>query len=80
MVPVHSMYVCISFMALITAIVLCARSLDSVLSVSVPRVHVLFSFADLRAKVSRQCVGYISYSRLLNLRAEESRALRHVNL
>ena len=26
-----------------------------------------------------QCVGYMSYSRLLDLRAEESRVLRHVN-
>ena len=45
------------FMALITATVLCSRSQDSVLSVS---------------------VGYMSYYRLLDLRAKESRVLPHV--
>ena len=37
------MYICMVFMALITATVLCARSRDSLLSVSVCRIHVIFS-------------------------------------
>ena len=53
------MYVRMGFMALITTLVLCARSQDSLLSVSVRRVHVVFST-------------------VLDLRAEESRFLRHV--
>ena len=32
------------FMALITTLVLCARSQDSLLSVSLGRVHIVFSF------------------------------------
>ena len=52
------MYVCV-FMALITTLVLCARSQDLVMSC--------------------QCVGYMLFSRLLlDLRAEESRVVRHV--
>ena len=46
-------------MALITTLVLCARSRDLVMSVSVRRVHVVLST-------------------LLDLRAEESRVVRHV--
>ena len=38
-----SLYVCIGFTALITAMVLCARSQDSVLSVSVRKERVVFS-------------------------------------
>ena len=38
-------HVCMGFLALITAMVLCASSQDSVLSVSVRRVHVAFSTA-----------------------------------
>ena len=41
-------YVCRRFMALITAMVLCARSQDSLLSVSMRRVHVLFSTAEFK--------------------------------
>ena len=41
------MYVCV-FMALITAQVLCARSQDSVMSVSVRRVHVVLSIAGFK--------------------------------
>ena len=52
------MYVCV-FMALIATTVLCARSQDLVMSVSVRRVHVVLST-------------------LLDLRAEESRVVRHV--
>ena len=37
------MYVCTNFRALITALVLCAKSQDSLLSVSVRRVLVVFS-------------------------------------
>ena len=47
-----------SFMALITTLVLCARSQDFVMSC--------------------QCVGYMSFYGLLDLRAEESRVVRHV--
>ena len=36
------------FMVLITALVLCARSQDSLLSVSVRRVHVAFSTAGYK--------------------------------
>ena len=43
------MYVCVGFMALITAIVLCVRSQDSLLSVSVRRVHVVFSTVRFKA-------------------------------
>ena len=42
--PITSMYVCV-FMVLITTLVLCARSQDFVMSVSVRRVHVVFSTA-----------------------------------
>ena len=52
------LFVCMGFMALITTLVLCARSQDSVMSC--------------------QCVGYMSFFGLLDLRAEESRVLRHV--
>ena len=38
-------YACTGFMALITTLVLCARSQDSLLSVPVRRVHVVFSTA-----------------------------------
>ena len=41
-VPLH---VFMGFMALITAVVLCASSQDSLLSVSMSRVHVVFSIA-----------------------------------
>ena len=41
----RSSYVCMGFMALITAMALCNRSLKSVQSESVRRVHVLFSTA-----------------------------------
>ena len=42
------------FMALITTLVLCARSQDSVMSVSVRRVHVVLStLVGLRAEESR---------------------------
>ena len=41
------MYVCV-FMALVTTLVLCARSQDLVMSVSVRRVHVVFSTAGLK--------------------------------
>ena len=51
------MYVCV-FMALITTLVLCARSQDLTMSC--------------------QCVGYMSFSGLLDLRAEESRVVRQV--
>ena len=44
------MYECLGFMALITAMVLCARSQDSVLSVSERRVHVLFSKAEFKGE------------------------------
>ena len=53
----NGMHVCV-FMAPITNLVLCARSQDLVMSVSVRRVHVV--------------------SRLLDIRAEESRVVRHV--
>ena len=51
-------FMCMGFMALTTALVLCARSQDLV--------------------ISCQCVGYMSLSGLLDLRAEESRIIRHV--
>ena len=41
-------YVCMGFMALIAATVLCARSQDSLLSVSVLRIHVVFSTAGFK--------------------------------
>ena len=41
-------YVCMSFIALITALVLCARSQDPLMSVSARRVHVAFSTAGLK--------------------------------
>ena len=45
------MYVWV-FMALITTLVLCARSQDSLLSVSVGRVHVVsYQLLDLNIKV-----------------------------
>ena len=50
------LYVSMCFMALITTLVLCARSQNIVMTVSVRR--------------------YISFSRLLDLKAEESRAVR----
>ena len=43
------MYVCIGFMAIISAMVLCARFHDSLPSVSVRRVHVVFSTAGLKS-------------------------------
>ena len=47
------MYVCV-FMALITTLVLCARSQDLVMLVSVRRVHIVLStLLDLRAEESR---------------------------
>ena len=49
-----SMYVCVcvcmGFMALITAMVLCARFQDSLLSVSVRRVHAVFSTAAFKGR------------------------------
>ena len=57
---IHSMHVRMDFMALVTAMVLYAKSEDSVLSVSY--------------------LGYISYSCLLDLRAEGSRVPKHVKL
>ena len=54
--PKACMYVCV-FMALITTLVLCARSQDLVMSMSVRR--------------------YMSFSWLLDLRAEENRVPRH---
>ena len=42
------MYLCMGFTALVTAMVLCARSQDSLMSASVRRVHVLFSTAGLK--------------------------------
>ena len=43
------MCVCVCvFMALITTLVLCARSQDLVMSVSVRRVHVVFSTAGFK--------------------------------
>ena len=41
-------YVCMGFMALITALVLCARSQDSLLSVAVCRINVVFSTAGFK--------------------------------
>ena len=41
------MYICVGFMALITAMVLFATSQDSVISVSVRRAHVVFSTAEI---------------------------------
>ena len=52
------MYVWV-FMALITTLVLCTRSQDFIMSVSVRRVHAVLST-------------------LLDLRADESRVVRHV--
>ena len=43
------MYVCIGFMVLLTAMVLCTRSQDSLLSVSMDRVHVVFSTAGFKS-------------------------------
>ena len=43
-------YACTSFMALFTAIVLCTRYLDSVLSVSVRRAPVVFSTVGFRGE------------------------------
>ena len=40
-------------MARITALVLCARSQDSLLSVSMCRVHVVFATAEFREEESR---------------------------
>ena len=37
--------ICMGFMTLVTAVVLCVRSQDSVLPVSVRRIHVAFSTA-----------------------------------
>ena len=51
-------YVRMGFMALITALVLCARSQDSLCQC--------------------QCVEHLSYSQLPDLKAEDSRFLRHV--
>ena len=42
------MYVCVGFMAFVTALVLCARSQDSSLSVSVRRADVVFSTAGFK--------------------------------
>ena len=42
------MYIRMSFTALITAMVMCAKSQDSLMSVSVRRVHVIFSTAELK--------------------------------
>ena len=47
------MYVCMGFMALKTALVLCAMSQDSLLSASVRRLHVVFSTAGLKGGESR---------------------------
>ena len=44
------MYVCMGFMALITAMVLCTRSQDSALSVSVRRMHVVFTTAGFKGE------------------------------
>ena len=41
-------YVCMGFVALITALVLCATSQDALLSVSVRRVHVVFPTAEFK--------------------------------
>ena len=43
------MYACMGVMALVTAMVLCGWSQDSLLSVSTSRVHVVFSTASLKA-------------------------------
>ena len=59
MYRLFKVYVFVGFMALITAMVLCVKSQDSLLSVSVS-------------------VGSMSYFRLLDLRVEESRVLRHL--
>ena len=45
----HSMYVCI-FMALVSTLVLCARSQDSLLSVSERRVHTVFSAVGFKGE------------------------------
>ena len=42
------MYVCMGFIALITVLVLCARSQDSLLSVSVRRAHIVFSTSGFK--------------------------------
>ena len=42
------MYVCMGFMTLTTAKILCARSQDSFLSVLVRRVHVVFPTAGFK--------------------------------
>ena len=48
------MYVCMGYMALITGLILCARSQDLLLSVSVRRVLVVISsLLDLRAEKGR---------------------------
>ena len=43
-------YECMGFMALITAMVVCAKSQRSLLSVSVRRVHVVFSAAGFNGE------------------------------
>ena len=47
----QGMYVCMGFMALITAMVSCARSQDSLLSESVRRVQVVLLIAGRRKAV-----------------------------
>ena len=54
----YTVEACMGFMALITTLVLYARSQDLVMS--------------------RQRIGYMSFFGLLDLRAEESRVVRHV--
>ena len=56
-------YIC---MALVTTILFCARSQESSFAVSARTVHDVFS------------IDTILYSRVLDLRAEESRVMRHV--
>ena len=45
---IPGIYVCTGVMALLTAMILCARSQDSLLSVSVRMVHVVFSAAGFK--------------------------------
>ena len=50
---IWSVYVYIGFMALVTALVLCDKSQDSLLSVSVRRVRIAFSTAGFKGGGSR---------------------------
>ena len=44
------MYACLCFMALIAALILCARSQDLVMSVSVRKLHVVYSTAGFKGR------------------------------